>query len=247
MQKQIRLRGNAPRRSGPYPLGEIPHTVVVEIAKTIVHRLAVGQGNITGDDFAGMFADAISGEHRASPLGIADIEWNGCAWSAKTVQHGTPFAAQCVRLIAGRNSPAYAAGITDPYADIQQTGQVVLDVWNARVNESLKNHDDLRIIALIRNMSTLEFSLFEKEAQRFVPSEFHWERNARGNLQGYDGDGRHRFTWQPHGGQFTIMQQVPQSAFRFSIRQRPIIVEKHHVMELVQWAEDWVVVYQPPE
>ena len=53
---QLRLRGKANRRSGPYPLGEIPDAVLVRIGKQVVHRLAVGLGDITGDDFGTIFA-----------------------------------------------------------------------------------------------------------------------------------------------------------------------------------------------
>jgi hypothetical protein len=44
----------------------------------IVHRLAVGHADITGDDFGGIFASAINGVHRGKPLGIADVEWHEC-------------------------------------------------------------------------------------------------------------------------------------------------------------------------
>ena len=91
MDKKIKLRGDSPRQSGPYSLGEIPRKVAVRIGRSIVHRIAVGHADITGDDFGGISADAISGRHRASPLGIADVEWDGCAWSVKTVKHGSPF------------------------------------------------------------------------------------------------------------------------------------------------------------
>lgn len=245
MQKKTILRGKAERRTGPYPLAEIPHSLAVEIGRRVVHRLAVGQGDITGDDFGGMFADAISGVHRGKPLGLADVEWNGCAWCVKTVKSDSPFTATRVRLISGRNAPVYSAGIQNPFDDVQATGRAVLEVWNSRVDESLKAHDDLRVLVFVRNMSTLEFAIFEREANRFVPTEYTWVVNKRGNFEGYDASGKHCFTWQPSGGQFTVMQDVPASAYRFSIRRRPITMEEHHVLRLVKWNEDWIVPFTP--
>jgi hypothetical protein len=139
----------------------------------IVHRLAVGHADITGDDFGGIFASAISGVHRGKPLGIADVEWNGCAWSIKTVQAKKPFEQTSIRVISGRNSPSYSSDIPNPFADIQATGRAVLEIWNARVDEALHSHDDLRILVIIRNMDTLEFTLFEHEGARFIPRNIH--------------------------------------------------------------------------
>ncbi len=74
----LKLRGRGPRRTGPYPLGQLPDRVLYDIAKQLVHRIAVGHGDITGDDFGTIFANAIGAEHRRKPLGIADVVWN--AW-----------------------------------------------------------------------------------------------------------------------------------------------------------------------
>ena len=68
-----RLRGRARARNQFYPLGEFPDDVVINIARQIVHRLAVGQADITGDDFGEIFAQAISGIHRHQPLGVTDV------------------------------------------------------------------------------------------------------------------------------------------------------------------------------
>lgn len=248
MSKEPRIRGQARRRSGPYPLGEIPHAVAVEIGKRVVHRLAVGNADITGDDFGGIFAAAISGQHRGRPLGIADVTWEGCAWSVKTVQDSHPFTKQIVRVISGRNSPSYSSDISDHYADIQATGRAVLSVWNARVDEAANEHDDLRIFVMIRNMATLEFTLFEFEAVRFIPTHTRWQRNARGNLEGYDiQTGAHHFTWQPHGSQFTIFHSVPASAYRFRINRTPGVIEERHVLSLIHFDDSWIEAVTMPE
>src|ERR1700677_3767784 len=246
MSDELKLRGTSRRRSGPYPLAELPPSLGVQIGRHIVHRLAVGMADITGDDFGGIFAQSISGNHRQKPLGIADVTWNGCAWSIKTVKGSKPFTQKKVRAISGRNSPIYSSGIQDPYADIQATGASVLNIWNARVNESLNEHDDLRIFLMIRNLDTLEFNLMEFEAVRYVAAEYQWEKNKKGNLVGKAKEtGVHRFTWQPHGGQFTVIHHVPASAYRFRITKSPGLIEERHVLNLVGFNESWIVPVAP--
>lgn len=116
MPEEARLRGHAARRSSPYPLGELPKTLALSIGRDIVHRLAVGVGDITGDDFGTIFAQSIGGEHRASPMGIADVTCDNCAWSVKTVKAQKPFVQKQVRLISGRNSPVYSSSISERFS-----------------------------------------------------------------------------------------------------------------------------------
>lgn len=236
---KVKLKWKSTRRSGPYPLGEFPDSLAIEIGRRIVHRLAV-HADITGDDFGGIFAAAISGRHRGKPLGIADVEWNGCAWSVKTVQHKKPFEQTRVRLISGRNSPPYSAAIKDPFADIQATGRAVLEIWNARVDEALHSHDDLRILVIIRNMDTLEFTMFEHEASRFIPAEYRWDLNKAQNFEAFDEKKEHRFTWQSHGSQFTIIHHVPRTAYQFRINKRPEMLVEKSVLEMVGFDNSWI-------
>lgn len=183
-----------------------------------MHRIAIGVGDLKGDDFSAMFARCIEGVDHASPLGIADVGWNRCAWSVKTVKANNPFRSKKVRLISGRNSPDYSSGIQNPHEDIQATGRAVLEIWNARLNEALSEYDDMRIVALIRNIDSREFVLFEEEATRYIPEEFIWSYTSQGNLQGkHKLTGKHAFTWQFHGGQFTIIREVPASARQFVV------------------------------
>lgn len=239
--EQPRLRGNARRRNGPYNLGEIPDSVVIGIARGLAHRMAVGQADITGDDFARIFAKAISGQHRDSPLGIADVEFENCAWTIKTVKGENPLSQNSLRAISGRNSPLYSHGIENPKTDIQATGRAVLEIWNSRVDESASQFEELRIFAMIRNMSARHFCLMEFEAVRYVASEYKWALNKRGNLEGFHKSTQeHAFTWQPHGSQFTVMHHVPASAYRFKITQQPVTLEEHQVIHLSRFQDSWV-------
>lgn len=236
-----KLRGSAHRRSGPYPIGQFPDQVILNIGKQLVHRLAVGHGDITGDDFGTIFAQAIGGEHRGSPVGIADVVLNGCAWSIKTVKAHEPFKQSTVRLISGRNSPDYSVGIKDVHADPESTGRAVLSIWNARIDESLNQHNELRVVVMIRNMEVKEFVIFEEEAARFTPADFQWGFNGRNNLEGFNKtDKHHHFTWQPHGSQFTIRRHVPGSARRFSINRNVPIVSVDSILQDVGFTTDWI-------
>lgn len=241
MSEPPKLRGKSRARESLYPLSEFPNDVVIGIGRLIVHRLAIGVADISGDDFAGIFAVAISGEHRAKPLGITDVTWQNCSWSAKTVKSNKPFTQQQVRLITGRNSPNFSYGISDALKDIAVTGEAVLNIWNQRVNQSLNEFDDLRIVVLVRNMNDLEFTLFEYEAGRYTPGDYEWRLNKEENLEGYDKIYKnHCFTWQPHGAQFTVIKTIPGSAYRFRIKRHPGILEPQHVLNLVHFKEDWI-------
>ena len=239
-----RLRGRASRRNEPYPLGQIPDEVLFTIARQLVHRLAIGHGDITGDDFGTIFANAIGGEHRGRPLGIADVEFNNCAWSIKTVQATLPFEAEKVRLISGRNSPIYSLGISDPLANPENTGRAVLAIWNARVNEALDHYNDLRIVVMIRNMATRQYLIFEEEAQRFTATDYHWLVNKRENLEGHNRlTGEHTFTWQPHGSQFTVIRHVPASVRRFAIAPNVPMVQPDTILAAIKFKPEWITIY----
>jgi hypothetical protein len=197
--------------------------------------------DITGDDFGNIFASSIGGTHRGSPLGIADVAWENCAWSVKTVCSSKPFTQTIVRLISGRNSPGFSHGITDPLNDIQVTGSAILEIWNARVNEAYAEYDDLRIFILLRNISKLEFLVMEHEAIRYQPRDYVWTLNTRGNLVGNHRDsGEHHFTWQPHGSQFTILHHIPASAQRFRILRHPAVHGEERILDAMGFDESWI-------
>lgn len=215
--------------------------MVVEIGRQCVHRMAIGRDDLSGDDFGTVFAEAIGGEHRASPLGIADVVKGSCAWSVKTVKAKVPADRREVRLISGRNSPDYSFGISDPREDAAKTGEAVLSIWNARVNEALSSFDDLRIVVLVRNFPDRRFLIFEEEARRFTPSDYSWGFNRQNNLEGNERlSGRHAFTWQPSGSQFTIIRRVPASARNFRIAKDIPILNPDEVLQQIGFAQSWV-------
>lgn len=234
----VRTRSGYEKRE-PYPLNQFPESVIQELGKGLVHHMAIGSADISGDAFCRMFADAISGEAFGKPLGVVDARWGGCGWSVKTVKQGKPYEVDQVRLISGRNDPNYSAGISDPLADIQATGRVVLEIYNSRINEAREEYGDLRFLVFIRNLEKREFVIFERAIEPLVVNNYTWQKNRNGNLEGYQGE-EHFFTWQPHGSQFTIKENVPQAATRFRINQRPHQLPMDRVLELVGFNAQWV-------
>lgn len=212
------------------------------MSKWLIYSFAVGKSNISGEDWGDIFAKSIDGDHMASPVGLADVILEGKAWSVKSVQHNKPHLCKLLRVISGRNSPDYSYGITDPRENIQETGKAVLGIWNERVNIALDKFDYLRTVILIRNINTLEFALFEQETHKFIAADYIWSENKRNNLEGHDiASGKHKFTWQPHGSQFTIKYLVPASAVRFQLK-RPPVLDFEQTIKSIGFSEDWVTI-----
>ncbi len=237
-----RLRDSARRFHELYPIGEIPDEIVHRFARHLTCLRAIGRKDIGGDDWGDAFAYAISGTHLASPLGVVDVAKGDEAWSTKTVKSTRPHDVASVRLISGRNSPNYSMGITDPHADIAATGRAVLAIWNERVNIALDQYKRLRTVVLVRNAERLEYTVFEEPTERFDANEFVWSKNTNGNFVGHhigDPEGAPRFTWQPHGSQFTIHATVPPEARRFTIAE-PSVMSREDVLSTIGYADSWV-------
>jgi len=239
--KPPKLRGKAKARLSPYPLGEFPEDVIIQIGSNIVHRLAVGYSDITGDEFAGIFAKAIRGVHRQKPLGVTDVVHDECSWSAKTVKCAKPFEKETIRLIMGRNDVRYSYGIENVSEDIPVTGSSVLKIWNERVDQSFNEFSELRVVVLVRDMNKLEFVLFEDEALRYIPSNYVWEANQKKNFEAFEKNTRkHRFTWQPGGKQFTVIKTIPASAYKFRIKRRPPLIDPQTILSHAGFNTDWI-------
>lgn len=224
----------------PYAINELPDDLVVRIGGYLIHLLYIGRKDISGSDWGDAFADAVGGTHLDSPVGIADIVFGKMAWSAKTVKNADPFKSRNVRLISGRCSPDYSYGITDPHADIQQTGRAVLGIWNERINIAQDNYNPVRNIVLVRSNDLLSYCLFEEDSRRFRTSDYIWEINDNGNLIGKEIKTQETcFTWQPHGSQFTIHTRVPENAIKFTIM-RPPLLTKDDILNTIHFDESWI-------
>ena len=235
---QTRVRSGFTKRE-PYPLNQPTKAVIMSICQRIVYQLAGGCAEMDGADWSRIFAQSIGGVDRPSPLGLADVSWNGCCWSLKTVKSKRPFGASKIRLISGRNSPQYSSGISDPFHDIRDTGHSVLSIYNNRLSEARTEHNDVRLGALLRNLEDLEFTFFERPITPLVVNDYEWKINKRENFEAFY-EGRHVFTWQPHGSQFTLIEPVPASATRFRIVKRPGVANLEVVLRDVGFTEEWV-------
>lgn len=231
------------RQTNVHSLGEFPKTLIYEISKWIVYHFAVGKADISGEDWGDIFAKGSGWQHLSSPIGLADVVMDEGAWSVKSVKNNNPHDCKTIRVISGRNSPDYSYGITDAHADPSKTGKAVLNIWNERVNIAIDEYANLRSAILIRNVNALDFTLFETEINRFNTSEYDWTVNKNGNLEGRSKThGAHKFTWQPHGSQFTIIYSVPSSAVRFRIK-RPPVLDFNKTMEQIGFDESWVSIH----
>lgn len=223
-----------------YPLNMFPEDLIQKIGGYLIYLIYIGRKDISGADWGDAFADAIQGTHLDSPVGIADVILDKNCWSMKTVKSNDPFNQTTVRLISGRCSPDYSYGITDPHADVQKTGEAVLGIWNERVNIATDHYSRVRTAVLIRSSDLQKYSLFEEDTQRFRTTDYHWEVNSNGNLIGIDDQGKHCFTWQPHGSQFTIITEVPREAVKFSIRLPDRRISKRDALMSLNFDDSWI-------
>lgn len=238
--RQPRLRDSRNLISELYPLGQVPQDILTKIGAGIVYRIHTGRKDITGDDWGDILAEAVEGTHFAKPVGITDLATETTAWSAKTVKQKNPFNTSNVRLISGRNSPDFSYGIEDPHDDIQKTGDAVLGIWNGRVDIAQSHHSRIRVNVLVRNEDLTEFIMYEEYLEHFRISDYQWQENERGNLEGINKHtGEKCFTWQPHGSQFTIHSIVPDDAIKFRLR-RPPLLTQDSALQNIGFDSSWI-------
>jgi hypothetical protein len=61
-----------------------------------------------GEDWEEIFARLVGAKWTPSNVGLDDVIYQQCAWGCKTVKNAHPAKTKRVRLISGRNSPAYS-------------------------------------------------------------------------------------------------------------------------------------------
>lgn len=204
----------------PYPLGEFPPGIIVHIAGRIVYLLYTrGQAQLEGTDWENIFASSIDAEWKPSNIGLDDVVLRNCCWGAKTVKNRNPSRCKQVRLISGRNSLDFSFNKSNVREmDPLDIGRHVLSIWNMRVSSVRERFEHCRTVVLIKAEDLHECAIFEFETLRYDATTFSWKWNANNNLEGYDNNGKHKFTWQPHGSQFTIIENVPKSRKAFMIK-----------------------------
>ena len=228
----------------PFPLNEFPKNFPYALGKELVYLLA-SKGNpvLEGAEFESIFATCIGANWKPSNVGLDDIVLGNTAWGAKTVKALNPSKQKKVRLISGRNSPVYSYGDKiDNTSDPNILGQSVLEIWNERVSAVREKFQNLRTVVLVKSSDLTEVVIFEFETIRYDPELFIWEWNNNGNLVGFDNRTvEQRFTWQPHGSQFTIFEEVSDQSLIIKVKE-PEPLNKENVLNALGFDNSWVSV-----
>lgn len=227
----------------PYKFNEFPHSFIKKFAENIVYMLATKPVmSIEGNDWEKVFAECINAEWKPSNIGLDDVQLDNCCWSAKTVKASAKIGKQkTVRLISGRNSPTYSYGVDRiTESDPNEIGRMVLDIWNARVSSIRKYFKFARTVVLVKSDDYSEYLLFELETIRYDADLYQFSWNPRGNLVGFEkGTNRHKFTWQPSGSQFTIIEDIPVNRLHLKI-QKPEKLDRTCILEALDFNDTWI-------
>ena len=231
----------------PYAINKFPSAFVERFAEEIVYMLATKDTmSLEGNEWEQIFANCIKAEWKPSNVGLDDIVLDNCCWSAKTVKasgNGKIGKQKTVRLISGRNSPIYSYGIDRiTEAEPNSIGKMILDIWNERVSGIRQYFKFARTVVLVKGLDYSEYLIFEVETIRYDSDQYVFEWNSRGNLEGYSKEERnHKFTWQPHGSQFTIIEEIPQERYHLKIR-KPEKLDKASILKALAFDKSWVTV-----
>jgi hypothetical protein len=227
-----------------FPLNEFPKEFPFLLGKELIYLLASkGKSELEGSDWESIFASCIGADWKPSNVGLDDVIMGNTAWGAKTVKATKPSTQKKVRLISGRNSPIYSFGERiDTKANSNTVGSLILDIWNERVSAIREKFKHLRTVVLIKSGDLSEVVVFEFETIRYDNELFKWEWNKNNNLVGYEKkSGEHRFTWQPHGSQFTILEDVPETSLVINIKQ-PKTLNKEKILTALGFDKSWITV-----
>jgi len=239
--KNPKLR-NVEKYKPPFALNKFPNDFALGLGREAIYLLATrGDASLEGRDWEQIFSRLIGAAWKPSNVGLDDVLFEQTAWGAKTVKNSDPVHVEKVRLICGRNSPVYSFGdSTVSERDPDELGEKVLAIWNERVSAVRKKYRHLRTVVLIKADDLLELSVFEYETVMFLEEEYGWRWNPRGNLEGFHRKSdTHKFTWQPHGSQFTVIEDVPQDRLAIRIKQPPV-VSQEDVLEAINFDPSWV-------
>ena len=228
----------------PFPLNQFPKDFPFILGKELIYLLAAkGKPELEGSEWENIFANCIGAQWKPSNVGLDDVIFGNTAWGAKTVKSSNPANQKKVRLISGRNSPIYSFGERiDHDVDPSAIGKSVLEIWNERVSAIREKFQNLRTVVLIKSNDLSEVVVFEFDTIRFDPELFTWQWNKNNNLVGTEAKtSEHRFTWQPHGSQFTILEDVPEKSLIIRIKQPPVL-DKDQILHALGFDNSWITV-----
>jgi hypothetical protein len=226
----------------PFVLNNFPARFIDTFAREIVYMMATKKHmSLEGNEWEQIFANCIGAEWKPSNVGLDDVVLNNCCWGAKTVFGSNNLCTQQnVRLISGRNSPAYSYGIDKIISeDPNKIGKLILEIWNERVSAVRQIFKFVRTIVLVKSKDFTEYLIFEFDTVRYDDELYKFKWNKNSNLEGYDRvTGKHKFTWQPSGSQFTIIEEIPDDRLHIKIK-RPKVLDKEIVLKALNFNDSW--------
>lgn len=227
----------------PYAINKFPAQFIERFAEDVVFMMATKEAmSLEGEEWEQIFANCVGAVWKPSNVGLDDVVLDNCCWSAKTVKSGVADLGKQknVRLISGRNSPTYSFGVDRiTEADPNDIGKMVLDIWNERVSGIRQYFKFARTVVLVKGKDYTEYLIFEAETIRYDAEMYNFVWNKRGNLEGYDKETKkHKFTWQPHGSQFTIVEDIPDDRLHLRIK-RPEMLDKEGVLKALGFSKNW--------
>lgn len=235
-----------------YPLNQFNSDFPYILGQEIVYLLASkGRADLQGDEWEQIFAQCIGADWKPSNIGLDDVVMGNTAWGAKTVKSNIKDFKNLkqIRLISGRNSPVYSYGVAiDTNADPNVIGELILEIWNERVSAIREKFKHLRTIVLVKSNDLSQVAVFEFDTVRYDSDLYDFIWNKNGNLEGYEKGAKHksenkRFTWQPHGSQFTITEIVPEKTLILKIKQ-PEKLDKTEILNAIGFDKSWVTIVQ---
>lgn len=230
----------------PFLLNQFSSEFPFILGREIIYLLATkGKAVLEGPEWEEIFASCIGAEWKPSNVGLDDVVLGNTAWGAKTVKSSVKDFRKLdkVRLISGRNSPVYSYGGTiDPSADPNEIGDLILRIWNERVSSIREKYKNLRTVVLVKSTDLSQVAVFEFETIRYDPELFVFRWNKNKNLEGYNKNTENkRFVWQPHGSQFTIIEDVPKDSLIIKLKQ-PEPLEKRKILDAMGFDNSWITV-----
>lgn len=230
------------KATAPFALNKFPPKFVDTLAREIVYMMATKQSmSLEGNEWEQIFAQCVGADWKPSNVGLDDVVLDNCCWGAKTVFGNKNLEKQSrVRLICGRNSPTYSYGVDKITSeDPNEIGKLVLEIWNERVSAVRQVFKFVRTVVLVKAKDYHDYLVFEFDTVRYDPELHYFKWNKDNNLEGYEkATDKHRFTWQPSGSQFTIIEDIPEQRLHISVKE-PERLDKETVLKALEFDSTW--------
>ncbi len=240
--REPRLR-TVNKASAPFDVNVFPNKFIETFAKEVVYMMATKSAmSLEGNEWEQIFAKCVGAKWKPSNVGLDDVILNNCCWGAKTVFATTNNLEKQrnVRLISGRNSPTYSYGIDKLTSENpNEIGKLVLDIWNERVSAVRQIFKFVRTVVLVKSKDYKDYLIFEFDTIRYDPELYYFKWNKNTNLEGYEkSSNKHKFTWQPSGSQFTIIEKIPDKRLHISVK-KPKQVDREMILKAVNFDDSW--------